>query len=395
MATFRLRRFSCPETLRSIHPRHLVEFLSPYAEFLAPRGVALPDDGAGLDYQRLAGIFVSPEADTPKELIDALYFVDELATPMGMDALLAEAEHHGVSVTVGDGQSPADIAVQVWLADSNLIERKHAEAQILRRKSFEYFQAQDHRPSGFDMPDRGALQTLERELDEWFVQHNRGSGARVFAFPKDDGVWFLVRHGEPYKREGSLEGGESSSVHFRPEKYDIVVYQPAVGELRINAGSKGEKQLYRRQFGKHLFTGEDHFPGTNKYTLEPLREYGAAALNCIDIEGIEWIKLKEYQLLFPGNPWEIVIRKSDDVFASLEARRREIPDGGRLIGASFQVKFSDCKTPRSVVIRPSNIAQFTRDDDAALVEQWLSARGFIVDDETAELRRPAPLLASA
>jgi hypothetical protein len=31
-----------------------------------------------------------------------------------------------------------------------------------------------------------------------------------------------------------------------------------------------------------------------------------------------------------------------------------------------------------VTIRPSNIAQYTRDDDAELVEQWLRRRGFIL-----------------
>ena len=51
---------------------------------------------------------------------------------------------------------------------------------------------------------------------------------------------------------------------------------------------------------------------------------------------------------------------------------------GWLVRAAFKVKFADSKTPRSVCIRPSNIAEYTRDDDGALVEQWLTKRGFIL-----------------
>jgi hypothetical protein len=58
---------------------------------------------------------------------------------------------------------------------------------------------------------------------------------------------------------------------------------------------------------------------------------------------------------------------------------------------SFQVKFEDAKNPRTVSIRPSNIAQFQRDDDGTLVELWLQKRGFILalegeeDEEEEEL----------
>jgi len=45
-------------------------------------------------------------------------------------------------------------------------------------------------------------------------------------------VWFLVRHGEPFTRESIVKDGESSSVYYRPEKYDVLVYNPETGEIR-------------------------------------------------------------------------------------------------------------------------------------------------------------------
>src|SRR5438105_3231338 len=94
MATFTLRRFSCPETLKAIAARRLLTFLKPHRRFLLSRGVTLPQSATDrdLDYEELARVFMTPDGKTPKDLIDALYFVDEMATPEGMDALLAEAK---------------------------------------------------------------------------------------------------------------------------------------------------------------------------------------------------------------------------------------------------------------------------------------------------------------
>jgi hypothetical protein len=146
----------------------------------------------------------------------------------------------------------------------------------------------------------------------------------------------------------------------------------------------GEKKLYRQLFGKHLFDNENCFPGTAKYTLEPLRENGADALACGDIEGIESIVLTEVHFAWGGAQGEVEIRKASDVFAALEARGRTMPEEARIIKAVFRVKFEDSKTPRSVKIRPSNIAEYTRDSDADLLERWLQLRGFIINEEAGQ-----------
>ncbi|MCS7168091.1 MAG: hypothetical protein RMI91_11855 [Gemmatales bacterium] len=358
MATFSLRRFSCPETLRAIAPERMLAFLEPYRQFFQSRGVPLPanvSDG-NLDYEKLAAILITPDSKTPSELIDALYYVDEMATPEGMDSLLAEAGHRKLKLAPGPDQSPADIAVQVWLLDRDILERKHAELHIAKVRSFEYYQM-DRRPRRvFRRPSNEQLNALARDLDDWFEANKRGRGTCLIMGEQDDGVWFLVRHGDPYKREESIDGEMASSVCYRLLKPDVVVYAPQIGELRINARSRGEKQLYSTRFGKHLFGDENIFPGTEKYTLDSLREMGEDSLAPGDIDGIEWIKLGEVQFFFPGNPWEVVTRKSDDSFALLKSRDKRFPEVGRMIRATFQVKFSDAKKPRSVVLKPSNIA---------------------------------------
>ncbi len=397
MATFRLRRFSCPEILKGVAPQRLIAFLEPQRRFFTSRGFAMPPPGSTeeLDFKGLIEIFMSPDVKTPKELIDALFFVDEMATTEGMDSLLAEATRQRLKLDPGTDHSPADVAVQVWLLDKDLLERKHAEQFLVKPRSFESYQTDRSPVPPFKPPTAAQLRNLEQALDDWFEQKQRGRGARVFPYTRDDGVWFLVRHGEPFKREESLDGTEPSSVCYRPSKYDVLVYLPAIGEVRINARSKGEKQLYCAQFGKHLFADENFFPGTNKYTLDPLRESGEASLRCADVKGLEWIKLKEVHLYWGGPQSEVEIRKADDVFAALKGRNRSLPETARLIRAVFQVKFTDSKTPRSVTIRPSNIAQFTRDSDAEQVEEWLDKRGFIISKAVEEHETARAAMASA
>ena len=397
MATFRLRHVSSAHVLRAIDPDRLLAFLQPHRGFFAGRGYELPAAGTGeeIEYQRLIDIFMSPSESTPRELLDALFLVDEMSTHEGMDTLIEAASREGVTLDDGDEHSPADIAIQVWLQNSEILERKHAEQFLFKPKSFEYYQTDRDEPPPFTSLPTAVRQRLERDLDDWFEQKRRGRGTRVFAYPDEHEVRFLVRHGEPFKREESLTGADVSSVCYRPLKYDVVVYDRQLGELRINARLVGEKKLYRQQFGRHLFGDENCFPGTAKYTLEPLREYGADSVACGDIDGIESIVLTEVHFFWGGGQGEIEIRKAADVFAALEARGRQMPERARIIKAVFKVKFADSNTPRSVKIRPSNIAEYTRDCDAAVLEQWLSLRGFIVNEEAGAHGTVAQAMAGA
>lgn len=380
MSVYAARLFSRPEALRGIHLPLLLRFLRPYRQFLGSRGLALPDgDGAvgSFDYHALNRIVLAPE-DAPGPLLDALYLVDEMATDEGMDALVEVARARGVALPEDVDLSPADVAVLLWLDDPDACLRKHAELQITRAKSFESF----HRP-GRPRPALGPtparVAALEAALGDWFAKKKRGPAVRVFVFPRPDGTWFLVRHGEPFKREESLQGAEPAGVCYRPLKYDIVVFHALTGELRINARSKGEKQLYRTHFGVLLFDDDRAFPGDAKYTLEPLRSLGAAALSCADVDGIEKVTLREAQFYHPGEPDEIRTRRSSDLFARLEMTGQPFPEEGRIIRASFEIKFSGYRSPRVVTVRPGNVAQYTRDEASAPVEAFLKARGFIVD----------------
>ncbi|MFQ5510137.1 MAG: hypothetical protein ACE5FN_12515, partial [Leptospirillia bacterium] len=380
LSTFHLKRIARPEVLKSIGRPYLLELLQPHTKYLFDRGVTLPAPDAvdDIPYDKLARALISPIVETPRSLIDALYFVDQMATPSKMDALLGAAELAGIDLNGHPDPAPADVAVQAWLKAPDLIERYHAEQCITNRRSFEYFQTDRSDLPLFESPNQETLTALEGDLNEWFERKGRGRGARVFVYDRLEAVWFLVRHGEPLKREGSIEAEKSSSVFYRPEKYDVLAYDPALGELRVNASSKGEKELYRTMFGLHLFGSEHFFPGKGKYVLSVLQTDGKAALACMDVEGMDSVTLREVHFYWEGRQNGVSSLKAKDVFAAYEENSLSFPNQRRIVQASFQVKFTDAKTPRMVTVCPSNVARYTRDGDSTVVEEWLSRRGFIV-----------------
>ena len=379
MSTFQIRRFSKPELLRGIARPHLLAFLRRYAEYFAGQGLTLPeDDTEALNYPRLSEILLSPDPSTPPELSEALFYVNEISTAEGFDDLQAAIVEAGLDLVVDEEVTPADLAIQVWMREPRIIEKVHAEQRFLKARSFVYFKPDLPEVPTWSPPTEATLVQLESAMDRWFVKKRRGQYCKVYLYQKSGHIWFLVRHGKPYTREAVIEAGESAAQFFRPEKFDVLAYNPATGELRINAETQGERQLYREEFGFHLFGEREFFNRTSCFDLEILRQQGRDALLCTDVEGMEWVTLKSVEIYRGGPMKESEIRRAEDLFAALERREQAFPHGGRITKATFQVKFANSKIPRIVTVYAGNRAQFKRDGDAEIIEMWLALRGFIV-----------------
>ncbi len=391
MSTLNLKRFARAGTLKKIDFANLMGLLHAHMAYFDGRGVALNGNEDEFEYDDLVRVLMTPDDAFPADLADVLHHINEMATEDGMDTLLEEAERRSITLDVGDDPTPADVALQMWLVNPGIVERKNAEQYLVRPRSFEGFLGSASSfPTTFKEPSEAALHELEASLDDWFSRKKRGRHSKVFIFHKEGLVWFLVRHGEPMQRQGSIEDGESASVFYRPEKYDVLIYDPDLDELRMNAGTKGEKQLYRTEFGRHLFGDVGYFPddGKGKYTLEPLRDVGEDATACGDIDGMDWVQLREVQFWWGGSQKEIEILKAQDLFAALRDRSKELPAAPRIIRGKFMVKFANGKNPRTVTIRPPNITQYSRDEDSAVVDEWFKARGFIVEIEEDDHEEP-------
>jgi hypothetical protein len=211
----------------------------------------------------------------------------------------------------------------------------------------------------------------------WFVERRLGAGTRVFLFEHEHEVLLVIRHGGPYRREGSLDDGEPGSVHFRPLAFAVAVFDRRSFELRINGGGKREKQMFREAIGRNLFGDAGFFPdGASKYTLEPLRD-GRRSLMCADVQGIRHVRLVELRMYLGGSFNRTRIEQADDIMLALAEDEEVVPGDALLTAAKFEVYFTDSAKPRPVTIRHGNVAQYTRDEDADLVETFLRRRGFV------------------
>ena len=189
-----------------------------------------------------------------------------------------------------------DLALQLWLAAPELLARTHNAQRLRRLTAFQYAGCKipkAQRPL-FIPPNAVALQALVDGLDAWFDRNHRGQETtKIEVYPLDGEYWFLVRHGATFTRTPKVEKQRTEIIHFRPERDDVIVYCPQRDEIRINARTKGERDLYVEQFSLHLRGRIDHFSERHTYTLEPLRTEGLEALDATDIEGImhgNWVR---------------------------------------------------------------------------------------------------------
>ena len=385
MARFQPKRFAEVETLKRIGTRQLFDLLLPAEEYFKRRGLVSPDPNRGqFDYEKLSKILMTPDVDFPKTLVEPLSIINEVATPEWMKKIVDSDATEGIQLSFTGDPTPAEYALALWQADPDLLRRLHTEALIRNRRNFESFELHldtfpDH------ATDTDEIEDLEIMLGDWFLKRKQTRWCRINTFKNEDYVWFFIRHGEPVTREPSLEGDESSIQLYRPQKFDVAYYHFSAGELWINAGTT-EKKAYRRCVAEFLKGEECDSEPTQKYTLEPLRTDGRAALVCSDVEGMRRITLKEITFQWGGHPPEFETRSTDDVFAALDARQRRMPNTPEIVRATFDMEFSDSGKSRSVTVIPPNQTRCTQDDDAPLVEEWLQRRRFVLEG----LNRIAP-----
>lgn len=147
--------------------------------------------------------------------------------------------------------------------------------------------------------------------------------------------------------------------------------------------------MYREKFGKHLFGDPEKFVYAQKFTLTPLKTDGVGSLQCRDVGGIEWVRLTEIEYAWPCAFDYTEKHKADDLFKALELKRRGIEAHADLLRARFAVKLAGETNSRPVLVQPPNIAEYGRGEEAAIIEQWLRARKFVLvgsvaDDENSQ-----------
>ena len=382
MARFNLKSFAQPDLLKKIQPANLIPLLEPFRLFLEMKGFSLPfGPDQEIDATALGSILAQPDEEMPGDLVEALHLIGSLGSDERFDELLDLA---GANQIETDGEVTAlDLATQIWLKNPEALERKEHEEFFQKRKSFESFRAADPKVviAIDDLPVD--LTALEESLDAYFLSKKRGVGCRVTRKDSAGEVRFLIEHGQPCKREPSRKGTRSTSTFFRPEKTDVVIYDLVHNELRVNASAFADVREYLKLFSRHIFGGEAKFVFGEKYTLEPLKTDGRAALNCRDISGMDSVSLWEVEYSWGGAFEHIEIHRAKGLFHALALIRRDIEPEPQIRKAVFKIKLAGEKRPRTVTIKAGNKSGYNRGEEAMMIEDWLRARGFVLTEETA------------
>jgi hypothetical protein len=407
MPNFVHRRFWRPETFRKIRPDLLLAWLKQSESYFTSRRMFLPGsdeqlalpieaepDGnggppiSGIDYDGLTRVFMEPTPDMPPALVDGLHLIHEMGSSRRLDMMLEEARINGLELGLGDDATPEDVAVKLLLLDTRVLENLHHCQEVMRPRSFQYFTTDANPVPAVPFPTLETLRELEQRLDAFYVAWGRGTGTRVFAYCQQR-MWhcapewvFLVRHGAPFRREEAMEAGKPTAVLYRPRKYAVLKYDTGRGEMGVYCSSPREQKVLLRAFGACLFGRKDFFPGTAKFNLWPLVLSGRASLACMDVPGIEHVRLTDVEFYQRAEPWKRVIQQADDIFTLLE--RDEVRWPARIeeiTRATFAVKFWRQKRPRRLSIVPCNRALYSRDEDSTILESWMAARSFIGDTE--------------
>ena len=382
MPAFNPRSFTNPDRLKSISADRLLAFFRKWEGYFRERDLILPETvDADFPYNALANVLMRPDENVPDAMVDALFYVHETANKESMEELQDLAVAAGLDMEVGEDPSPADLALQIWLQKPALLQRQHAETVALTRSRFQYFSGKRGRNSGaLDLgPARLAL--IAEKLDEWFLKRRRGAMCHIDALPRGARTWFVVRHGEPIRREGKQhDDGTPGIAVYRPQKHDVLIFDSDTGEMAVNAGTKGEVRLYLKSFGAVLFGDEGHFSPSSRFTLKPLLDKGPAALLNDSIPAIKKARLIEIERFWGGKTKEKEVRKATDLFETWGDDWNRRIAGGSIDRATLKIKFDGDGKERTVTLLPPGLARYDRDDDNDLIDLWLREQGFCEPD---------------
>jgi hypothetical protein len=378
---YSLKRFAKINFLHKVNFELFLQMVTPFRSYIEKKGgVQWSEEPEQFPYDALTEILVSPSDDTPIELFDAFFFVDEMSAEKHFDQLYQDALQAGIDFTGYDNPTPADLALLIWIQNPELLQRLHAGQHITKARKFETFFG---KRGGLPDVSKETITALEKSLNEFFHLHRKGRGVRVFVFMRDDGIWFLIRHGLPMKREAVItDEGESKGVLFRPEIYDVLTFLPDCGELQIHTSTVGEKKAYCDLIGTHILGDRDFFiynGKTDKFSLEPFIRDWRKSLICTDIEGIESVTPIEVRFLVNVETNHQETHRADNLFDAFELEGRDIPKSYTLNRISLRIKFKNDPNPRVVTLCVPNTAIFERDSDSNSVTSLLKSRTFTLN----------------
>lgn len=380
MPTYNPKKLGEAEIIREINPTVLCAFLKPFEGYLRTRGLEIKEpsriDNAAIE--KLVDILINPTMKTPQGLLNAVFYVEEMSTPLAADSLLTLAQQAGMPFDEEGKHSLADIIMQVWLFDPKMVEAQHAWQTWKTPRRMECFQPPRLTGIAPIKITEDRLNQAIKDAGDWFAKHNRGHKVFMTTRIVDDEIQISIRRGEPFRRKPTIDEDGMDTVTFREARKDSMIYDLSEEVLMLNSNLKSTYPMYCRIFGHLLFDDPRHFGITTRYTLAPLSELGEDALSPGEIDAIEEIVLLNYRVRLGGPFNRYIIHGADDFFADLKWRGGTFQAEGPLDRATFRIKYRHVKARRTLTLYAGSSSSYTRDENAHHAEQWLLLRRFVM-----------------
>jgi len=372
-----------PEIFRRLSPVLLAELLGRYPALLEARGLQLPADPVeeSMPFRKITELFLCTDglAEQDASLYEAIYLVDHLASSAGRCAIFQAAEQRSVVIPPEAAITNHDLALWVWLHHPRLLESASFRVEVHGNQSYFYY-----RPANeLVVPLRYSPDTVQRfrhSLRAYYKGISRGSSVQVLDIQDGDELWILIRHGGIMERHASIsdETDFMESICFRDEEYDIIIYNRIHGDLKIRYSNKKTIEVLRSVFGRLFFGGADYFTARGMFFLDRFREPECSFVASTIVSGIGAVVLEEVCYLLPGGCDLTIHEKSSNLLHCLRECSSVVPAKAILVdSAHLGFKFEGSQQYRSVKLTVPNKANYARESDAWLVEQWLRKAGLM------------------
>ena len=380
MPRLQFRNFSDLAFIQSVDkPRYLGPLLADHKDYFTRQGLDVErltnDDRCD---RKLLAAFTQADENMPPALLETLYELDDLSDESGHDRILEEADRMGITLNgVYEDLNPGEFAIAVFRDHIHLVHFCHQKTIYRKIKNYQEYQSKDGKTLSLKKAKARRVD-LENEMAPWFEAKNRSRACEIHVYEEKGEIKFQITHGRPYRTDGTIDKKlHRSRVAYRPQKHDSVIYDNRMRVLKVNAQTAAEKDLYREKFGKVLFDDAAYFPEGDIYTLEPLR-HGKAALKLVP--GVDSVRLGEVWITIDDDQRFTQISKGYNLFESIAKHGKPNLQEGRIVRASFLMKYESGGRPRKLELRPPNVAILDRDRDGAVAEAFMAANDLLKVD---------------
>lgn len=370
----RLSRYTDAQIFRRFSPVLLAQFFSTYENELRRRGISLPSDpnADNMPYDQIASLFFHADPSLI-DLFDAILMIGKVSSEQGRGAIHEAAAAQDVQIPAHIS-SAYDIALWSWLYHPAVVEQAGYRITMHKARSFFYFSSMlEENTPPFDSSDE-AIERFASAMESLYSASSKGGKVKLLVESAGDEVWLLIRHGGYLERRGDINNdtGEVTTVCFRDEEYDVLVYNQRYRELKIRNNTDKIVSSMRFHFGQVFFGSGHMFVRRETFPLALLQGNDFSFLNATRIPGIFSVRLAEIRYSIPGAATTQIHAKSTDLLQSADSQGRIVPENATVLNyVKLHVRFDRESRPRSVELFSPNKSSFARESDAPLVEQWL------------------------